>query len=94
MCTHTFSSEAAREKSSDSESVLTDRQFFDKLTENVHAYSSIGEVVNTFSFVIGRQKLHLISMIYWKKLEWLQAWFLWLKKCIALLPRMILPMRK
>ena len=32
MCKHTFSSEAAREKSSDPEYVLTDRQFFDKLT--------------------------------------------------------------
>ena len=32
MCTHTFSSEEAREKSSDPDTVLTDRQFFDKLT--------------------------------------------------------------
>ena len=32
MCTHTFSSEKAWEKSSDPDTVLTDRQFFDKLT--------------------------------------------------------------
>ena len=32
MCTHTFSSEEAWEKSSDPDTVLTDRQFFDKLT--------------------------------------------------------------
>ena len=32
MCTHTFSSEEAWAKSSDPDTVLTDRQFFDKLT--------------------------------------------------------------
>ena len=32
MCTHTFSSEKAWEKSSDPDTGLTDRQFFDKLT--------------------------------------------------------------
>ena len=32
ICTHTFSSAEAWEKSSDPDTVLTDRQFFDKLT--------------------------------------------------------------
>ena len=31
MCTHTFSSEEAWEKSNNPETVLTDRQFFEKL---------------------------------------------------------------
>ena len=31
MCTHTFSSEEALEKSSNPDTVLTDRQFFEKL---------------------------------------------------------------
>ena len=32
MCTHTFSSEEARDKSSGPDTVLTDRRYFDKLT--------------------------------------------------------------
>ena len=89
MCTHTFSSEKAWEKSSDPDTVLTDRQFFDKLTGQRARVLQHWRGSDDFFFAIGRQKLGLISMIFWKKLEWLQAWFLWLKKCIASLPRMI-----
>ena len=92
MCTHTFSSEEAREKSSDPDTILTDRQFFDKLTGQRARVLQHWRGSEDFFFSIGRQKLNLISMIDWKKLEWLRAWFLWLKKCIAFLPRMILPM--
>ena len=88
MCTHTFSSEEAREISSDPDTILTDRQFFDKLTEQRARVLRHWRGSEDFFFSIGRQKLNLISMIDWKKLEW----FLWLKKCIAFLPRMMLPM--
>ena len=88
MCTHTFSSEEAREKSSDPDTILTDRQFLDKLTGQRARVLQHWRGSEDFFFSIGRQKLNLISMIDWKKLEW----FLWLKKCIAFLPRMMLPM--
>ena len=57
MCTHTFSSEDAWARSSNPDTVLTDRQFFELLIKIRPEYCSTGEALKTSSFVIRKQKV-------------------------------------
>ncbi len=56
MCTHTFSSEDAWARSSNPDTVLTDRQFFELLNKDKARVLQHCEALKTSSFVIGKQK--------------------------------------
>jgi hypothetical protein len=64
MCTHTFSSEEAWEKSSNPDTVLTDRQFFEKLSGDNARVLQHWRGSEDFSFAIGKLRPKMIFTIY------------------------------